>query len=157
MPCERASLRTSEVINLFFNWRILLYRILLFSVKYQHESAIGVHMSPPSWTFLPSPSASHPSSWYRAPVWVPWDNNKFPLAINFTYGNVSFYSTKHTISHQTLTFTDSDWVCEGVLFIFTLLHSFSQTQQWWETNSPVLRTSTVETGPRLYCLLTKLP
>ena len=28
--------------------RYLLYRILLFSVKYQHESAIGVHMSSPS-------------------------------------------------------------------------------------------------------------
>ena len=26
-----------------------------------HESAIGVHMSPPSWTSLPSPSPSHPS------------------------------------------------------------------------------------------------
>ena len=26
----------------------LLYRILLFSVKYQHESAISVHMSLPS-------------------------------------------------------------------------------------------------------------
>ena len=26
----------------------LFYRILLFSAKYRHESAIGVHMSPPS-------------------------------------------------------------------------------------------------------------
>ena len=26
----------------------LLYRILLFSVKHQHESAIGIPMSPPS-------------------------------------------------------------------------------------------------------------
>ena len=26
----------------------LLYRILFYSAKYQHESAIGVHMSPPS-------------------------------------------------------------------------------------------------------------
>ena len=27
--------------------RLLLYRILLFSVKPQHESAIGIHISPP--------------------------------------------------------------------------------------------------------------
>ena len=26
----------------------LLYRILLFSLKYQHESAISIHISPPS-------------------------------------------------------------------------------------------------------------
>ena len=29
---------------------------LLFVVKHQHESAMGVHMSPPFWTSLPSPS-----------------------------------------------------------------------------------------------------
>ena len=27
----------------------MLYRILLFSVKHKHESAIGIPMSPPSW------------------------------------------------------------------------------------------------------------
>ena len=31
------------------------YRMLI-SAKHQHESAIGVHMSPLSWTFFPSPS-----------------------------------------------------------------------------------------------------
>ena len=36
----------------------LFYRILWFSVKPQHESAIGIHMSPPSWTSLPSPTPS---------------------------------------------------------------------------------------------------
>ena len=34
----------------------MLYRILLFSVKSQHESAIGIHISPPFWNSLPSPS-----------------------------------------------------------------------------------------------------
>jgi len=40
---------------LFFNRRIMLYRILFF-VKPQHESAIGIHMSPPSCLpSLPTP------------------------------------------------------------------------------------------------------
>ena len=39
--------------QIFFYWRIMLYRILLFSVKPQHESAISIHISPPLWTSLP--------------------------------------------------------------------------------------------------------
>ena len=39
----------------------LLYRILLFSVKPQHESAIGIHIPLPFWTSLPSPSPPLPS------------------------------------------------------------------------------------------------
>ena len=35
-------------LNLFFIEGLLLYRILLFSAKLQHESAIGIHVSPPS-------------------------------------------------------------------------------------------------------------
>ena len=55
----------------------MLYRIL-FSVKPQHESAIGLHIYPPFGTSLPSPSPSHlsrliqslgwynPLGWYKA-------------------------------------------------------------------------------------------
>ena len=46
----------------------MLYRILLFSIKFQHESAIGIHMSPPSWASLPSPSPFHPSKLIPAKV-----------------------------------------------------------------------------------------
>ena len=35
------------LINLFFIEGSLLYRILLFSIKPQHESAIGICISPP--------------------------------------------------------------------------------------------------------------
>ena len=45
----------------FFNWRIIALQIF-FSVKHQYESATGIHMPPPSWTSLPCPSPSHPSS-----------------------------------------------------------------------------------------------
>ena len=37
-----------------------LYRILLFSIKPQQESAIGVHIPPAFWMSLPSPSSSYP-------------------------------------------------------------------------------------------------
>ena len=30
--------------KLFFNWRIIALQILLFSVKPQHESALGIHL-----------------------------------------------------------------------------------------------------------------
>ena len=45
----------------------MLYRILLFSVKPQHESAIDVHISPPFCNSLPSPSPSHPSRLIQNP------------------------------------------------------------------------------------------
>ena len=34
---------------------------MLVSAIHQHESAIGIHISPPSWTSLPPPTTSHPS------------------------------------------------------------------------------------------------
>ena len=45
----------------FFIEGSLLYRILLFSVKPQHESTMGTHIHPPFWTSLPSSTPSHPS------------------------------------------------------------------------------------------------
>ena len=47
---------------------------MLFSAKPQHESAIGIHISPPIWNSLPSLSHPTPLGWYRAPVLTgaPW-------------------------------------------------------------------------------------
>ena len=41
---------------------ILALQILLFSIKPQHESVIGIHISSPFWTSLHSPFPSHPSA-----------------------------------------------------------------------------------------------
>ena len=66
----------SECLPLFFlilNLRIFLiegclfYRTVLFSAKHQHESAIGLHMSPPSWTSPIPPYPSHPSRLLQSP------------------------------------------------------------------------------------------
>ena len=58
-----------HIINFFhlFIEGNLLYRILLFSVKPQHESAIGIHISLPFWTCLSSPSPFHPSRLIQSP------------------------------------------------------------------------------------------
>ena len=75
--------------NLFFYWRITAFQNL-FSLQPQHESAIGIHISPPFWSSLPSPAPSHPLE----PLYeFPEPYSKFPLALYFTYGNVSFRVT----------------------------------------------------------------
>ena len=45
----------------------MLYRILLFSVKPHHESAIGIHKSPPFWTSLLFPSPLHLTRLMQSP------------------------------------------------------------------------------------------
>ena len=67
----------------------MLYSIILISVTYQHESAIGIHMSPPSWISLPNPTPLDPSklsqnTGFELPVLY----SKRPLAVCFTYDNV---------------------------------------------------------------------
>ena len=76
---------------LFFNWRIIALQILFFSVKPQYESATGIYISLPFWTSFPSPSPSHPSRLIQSPCLFPEPYSKFPLAIYFAYGNVSFH------------------------------------------------------------------
>ena len=70
---------------------LLLYRILLFSIKPQHESATSIHIPPPFWISIPSPCPSHSSRLMQSPcLSFLRHNSKFLSAIYFTYGNVSF-------------------------------------------------------------------
>ena len=72
--------------NYFLFGRSLFYNVLLVSIMYQHELAVGIHMSPPIWTSLPPPTPSYP-----IPLWhpivtehhfeVPASHNKFPWPI----------------------------------------------------------------------------
>ena len=52
---------------LFWIGGSLLYNVVFVSAKPQHESAIGIPMSPPSWTCLPAPSPSHHSRLSQSP------------------------------------------------------------------------------------------
>ena len=93
----------------------MLYRILLFSVKHQPESAIGIHMSLPSWSFLPSPAPSHPSRLIQRPC----------LSSLRHTANFLWLSILHTVSfHVTLSlhlalssFSPCPYVCSLCLFL----------------------------------------
>ena len=62
---------------------------MLVSATYQHESTVGIHISPPSRTSLPPPTPPHPSSLSQSARFkLPGSYNKFPLALCFTDGNV---------------------------------------------------------------------
>ena len=68
--------------DLFFNWRIIaLQNFVFFFDKHQHESAIGVHTSPPSLL----PPHLTPLGWYKTPVLVPWDIKKTPIGLCILY------------------------------------------------------------------------
>ena len=61
----------------------------LESVIHQHESAIGIRMSPPSRTSLTPSTPSHPSRLSESTGLSSMCHTaNFPLAIYFTYGNV---------------------------------------------------------------------
>ena len=81
------------LINLFFNWKIIpLQNLVVFhqtSIWISHRYTYPLLFEPPSHL----PNHPTPLDWYRAPVWVSWTYSKFPLAIYFMYGNVSFRVT----------------------------------------------------------------
>ena len=43
---------TTERLHFLFNWRIVTLNIVLVSAIHQHESAIGIHTSPPSCSIV---------------------------------------------------------------------------------------------------------
>ena len=47
------------LIYLLFNWRIIALQNFVVFCQPQHKSAIGIHISPPFWTFPPASSPSH--------------------------------------------------------------------------------------------------
>ena len=61
----------------------LLCNIVLVFAIHQCESAIGTHMSPPSWTSLLPPAPSR-SSVFTEHVWAE-SYRKFPLPVYLTY------------------------------------------------------------------------
>ena len=70
-------------VYLFFNGGQLVYNIKLVSAIHQHESAVGVHVSPPSWSSLP-PSTQSPAQVVTEPqAELPESYGKFPPAISY--------------------------------------------------------------------------
>ena len=66
------------------------FTMLLVSSVQQCESAVNIHVSPPSGVFLPAPHL-HPTplGHHRALSWAPYAiSNSFPLANYLTHGSV---------------------------------------------------------------------
>ena len=59
----------------------MLYNVVWVSAVHQHESAIGIHMSPPTSQSIHSCTFSESIRFE-----LPTSHSKFPLAIYFTYG-----------------------------------------------------------------------
>ena len=71
----------------------MLYSITFISTKHQHESAIGLPMSPPAWTFLLPPSLFHPSRLLSSPSLSSLSQQQIPFVIYFKHGNICFHVT----------------------------------------------------------------
>ena len=54
---------------------------MMVFVIHQHESVIGTHMAPPSWTYLPLPFPFHPSRLSQHWLWIPCFYTELPLDI----------------------------------------------------------------------------
>ena len=55
------------LFNLSFYWSILALQNFVVFCQPQHESAIGIHISPPFWASLQAPSPFHPSRLIQSP------------------------------------------------------------------------------------------
>ena len=101
LPCVHPCLAPVSFWCLFvcFNWQITTYNIVFVSAIHRHESGIGIHMSPPSWTSLPP---SYPSRWSQSTKFeLPASYSKFPLAIYFTCIWVSSNEVDKPRAHYT--------------------------------------------------------
>ena len=77
----------SSFLKFIFNWKIILYNIMLVSAVQQHESVISIHISPPSRAFLPLPIPPlQVVTEYQAKFPLLYSN--FPLTVYFTHGSV---------------------------------------------------------------------
>ena len=73
----------SCILFKIFYWRMIDLQNLLFSIKPQHELAIGIYKAQPFWTSLPSPYPSHPSRLIQSPIWVSWAIQQIPVGYLF--------------------------------------------------------------------------
>ena len=116
---------TVVLVNLFLIGRWLLYNIVFVSVIHQHESAIGILLSPPSTTSLPLSPHLTPvvvtEDWFA----LPESCREFPLAGCFMYGNA--YVSMLPLSHLLLPLLCPQLVLYVCISIASLENMFINT------------------------------
>ena len=77
----------------------MLYNVVLISAIQQCESAISIHMAPPSWTSLPRPPHPFPLGCLGAWGWASLSYSNSPSAVYFTFGNIhiSVFNLSHPL------------------------------------------------------------
>ena len=74
--------------DFFFNWQVITSQYYDGFAIYQHESVIGLHLSPPSRTSPPDlPPHLIPPGCHRAPA-LGASYIKLPLAVYITYSSI---------------------------------------------------------------------
>ena len=92
------------------------------SAIHQHESPIGIHVTPPSWTPLLPPCPSHPPRWsWNTSSGFFVSYTKLPLALDFTYGNVHV----SILFSQTIPPSPSPTVSKR-LFFMSVVHTHNE-------------------------------
>ena len=94
VPQRRMGLVNNAPTALRFYWLIDLFgylRIKIIDHRYT--------LSPPSQTFLSSPSPFHRSGCHSTPVWIPWVTWQIPIGY-FTHGSVYAPGGGHGNPHQ---------------------------------------------------------
>ena len=92
----------------------LLYNVLLISAVQQCESAICIHISPPSWTSLP-PLHPTPPGHHRTLSWAPCAIHQLP--------NSHLFYTQYTYASATLNSSRSPFSCPPILSLCLHLYS----------------------------------
>ena len=101
---------------IYFNWRIITLQYCDGFAIYQHGSAIGIHVSPSSWTPLLPLSSPHPSRLSQSTDFgYPASYIRLPLAIYFTYGNVYVFLF-NTRSTWASIWVDIKWLMMDFVF-----------------------------------------
>ena len=86
------------------NWTDSCFTVLLVSAVQKHESAIYIHISPPSGTsLLHAPRPIHPSrssqSYHRASSWAPWAIQQVPTSYLLIFTHDSIYMSILVSAH----------------------------------------------------------
>ena len=99
----------------------MFYNIVLVSGIRQHKSAIGMHMSPPTWTSFPPHSP--PLDCHRALGWTPRVICNFPFSSVQSLSRVLLFVTPWIAAHQASLSITNSWSTHKLMSIESVIPS----------------------------------
>ena len=103
---------------------------MLVSAIHQHESAIGIHMFPLSWTSFPPLIPSYPPKLSQSPGFESLGHNGLLVFKYINHrvllnNNLWIYS-----SHIVINFLKCTYLCIWLHWVFVVVHSISNCGMW---------------------------